>query len=124
MTATATAPAPTWRGLAGAFAWLTTPLLPEDYLSLVNPLWSARDPATIVIRPGRNWSTHRAGQYVRLGVEINGVRHWRTYSLTSAPGRAGGRISITVKATPDGLVSNTWCITQGLGRSFTSPDPT
>ena len=29
------------------------------------------------------------GQYLRLGVEVDGVHHWRAYSLTSDPGRAG-----------------------------------
>jgi ferredoxin-NADP reductase len=99
---------------------LTTPFLPDDYLTLVNPLWSTRelrgrveavlpetaDAATIVVRPGRGWQPHRAGQYVRVGVDIDGVRHWRTYSLTSPTGRNDGRFSFTVKAIPDGVVSN------------------
>jgi ferredoxin-NADP reductase len=45
------------------------------------------------------------GQYVRVGVDVDGVRHWRTYSLTSAPRRRDGRIAITVKRIPGGLVS-------------------
>ncbi len=107
------------RLLLRAAGWLTTPLLPEDYLGLVNPLWSAEelrgrveavrretaDAATLVIRPGWGWTGHLPGQYVRVGVEIGGVLHWRTYSLTSPAGRRDGRISITVKAIPDGRVS-------------------
>jgi stearoyl-CoA 9-desaturase NADPH oxidoreductase len=107
------------RRLRAAIGWLTTPLLPDDYLGLVNPLWSARQPrgrveavlpetvdaATLVIRPGRGWAPHRAGQYVRVGVDLAGVRHWRSYSLSSPPERADGRITITVKADPHGLVS-------------------
>ncbi|WP_338090845.1 ferredoxin reductase [Planosporangium thailandense] len=107
------------RRLLEAIGWLTTPLLPDDYLGLVNPLWSARqlrgrveavlaetvDTATLVIRPGRGWAGHRAGQYVRVGVDLDGVRHWRSYSLSSPPERADGRITITVKADPTGLVS-------------------
>jgi ferredoxin-NADP reductase len=99
--------------------WLTTPLLADDYLGLVNPLWSARelrgrveavraetvDSATLVIRPGREWSGHRPGQYVGIGVDIGGVRHWRTYSLTSVPGGVDGCITVTVKAQPGGTVS-------------------
>jgi ferredoxin-NADP reductase len=106
------------RGVAGALERLTTPLLPDDYLALVNPLWSDRelrgrieaihqetaDAATLVINPGRNWAGHRPGQWVRVGVDIAGVRHWRSYSLSSPP-RRDGRITITVKAVPDGLVS-------------------
>ena len=45
------------------------------------------------------------GQYVRIGIDVDGVRNWRAYSLTHGP-RADGRISITVKAVPDGKVSN------------------
>ncbi|WP_435770706.1 ferredoxin reductase [Nocardioides sp. SYSU DS0651] len=64
-----------------------------------------RDAATIVIKPGRDWAGHVPGQYVRVGVDVDGVRLWRTYSLTHGP-RRDGRISITVKAIPDGTVSN------------------
>ena len=99
---------------------LTTPLLPDDYLSLINPLWSQRelrgrvervipetaDAATLVIRPGWGWSFHyRPGQYVGIGVEVDGRFHWRSYSLTSPPARDRGTISITVKAMPEGFLS-------------------
>jgi ferredoxin-NADP reductase len=99
---------------------LTTPLLPDDYLGLCNPLWSAdelrgrieavrpetADAGTVVIRPGRGWVRHRPGQWVRIGVDIEGRRHWRTYSLSSEPERPDGRIAITVKAVAGGLVSH------------------
>jgi ferredoxin-NADP reductase len=98
----------------------TTPLLPSDYLDLVDPLRSGadlrgrieavhpetRDAATIVIRPGRGWKGHRPGQYIRLGVDVDGVRQWRAYSLTSDLTRTDGCISVTVKAIPGGKVSN------------------
>ncbi len=97
----------------------TTPLLPADYLDLINPLRSGaqlrgrieavhaetRDAATIVIKPGADWAGHVPGQYVRIGVDVDGVRLWRAYSLTHGP-RSDGRISITVKAVPEGKVSN------------------
>jgi ferredoxin-NADP reductase len=106
-------------GLIDAAAFLTTPLLPDDYLAQVNPLWATREPrgrveavmpetrdcVTLWIRPGRNWPGHEPGQYVRVGVDVDGVRHWRTYSLTSAPRRRDGRIAITVKRMPGGRVS-------------------
>jgi ferredoxin-NADP reductase len=57
-----------------------------------------------VIRPGGDWRGHVPGQYVRVGVDVDGVRCWRAYSLTHGP-RADGRISVTVKAVPDGHVS-------------------
>jgi ferredoxin-NADP reductase len=101
-------------------AFVTTPLLPEDYLDLVDPLRSGadlrgriesiehetRDAATVVIRPGRSWRPHLPGQYVRIGIDVNGVRQWRAYSLTSDLTRTDGCISVTVKAIPGGKVSN------------------
>jgi ferredoxin-NADP reductase len=96
----------------------TTPLLPADYLDLIDPLRrgadlrgrivevqpETADAATIVIRPGADWAGHVPGQYVRIGIDVDGVRQWRAYSLTHGP-RADGYISITVKAVPDGKVS-------------------
>ncbi|CUR54923.1 putative fatty acid desaturase electron transfer partner [metagenome] len=96
-----------------------TPLTPADYLDLVNPLRSGsdlrgrivevrpetKDSATLIIKPGKDWNGHVPGQYLRIGVAVDGVRLWRTYSLTHGP-RADRCISITVKAIPDGVVSN------------------
>jgi ferredoxin-NADP reductase len=65
-----------------------------------------RDSATVVIRPGRGWRDHTPGQYVRIGIDVDGVRQWRAYSITSVLGRADGCFTITVKAIPDGKVSN------------------
>ena len=98
---------------------VTTPLLPADYLDLFDPLRrgadlrgrimavhpETADAATIEIRPGADWAGHVPGQYVRIGVDVDGVRQWRAYSLTHGP-RADGRISVTIKAVPDGKVSN------------------
>src|SRR5437588_10663103 len=98
---------------------LSTPLLPGDYLEMINPLWSTRelkgrieevrhetaDAATVMIKPGYSWPGHKPGQYVRIGLDINGVRHWRAYSLTSDPYREDGLISITVKNVDEGKVS-------------------
>jgi ferredoxin-NADP reductase len=96
-----------------------TPLLPDDYLDLFSPLRrgaplrgrvvevvpETRDAATLVIRPGADWAGHVPGQYVRVGVDVDGVRQWRAYSLTHGP-RRDGNLSITVKAVPDGKVSH------------------
>ncbi len=98
---------------------LFTPLLPDDYLELINPLWSTRelrgrimriqreteDAATVFIKPGYEWEGHEPGQYLRIGVVVNGVHHWRAYSLTSDPGRPDGCISITPKLVDEGKVS-------------------
>jgi ferredoxin-NADP reductase len=107
------------RQLVRAAQALTTPLLPDDYLGLLNPRWSAReltgtierikpetdDAATVVVRPSFPWPGHRPGQYLRIGAEINGIRHWRAYSLTSDPDHPEGLVSITVKHVPEGLMS-------------------
>ncbi|MFJ8578269.1 ferredoxin reductase [Micromonospora sp. NPDC093277] len=120
MTTTARPKATFRRRLLRLAETVTTPLLPDDYLDLVAPLRAGaalrgrivavraetRDAATVVIEPGRSWRGHRPGQYVRLGVDVDGVRQWRAYSLTSVPGGASHRIAITVKAIPDGKVSN------------------
>jgi ferredoxin-NADP reductase len=97
----------------------TSPLLPDDYLELVNPLWSTRelrgrierierettDAVTVTIKPGWEWPGHRPGQYLRLGIEVDGIHHWRAYSLTSDPRRHDGCISITPKLVEGGKVS-------------------
>ena len=99
---------------------VATPLVPSDYVDLIDPLRSGadlrgrvvavepetRDAATLVIRPGRGWRGHVPGQYVRIGVDVDGVRQWRAYSVTSPVDRADGCIAVTVKAIPDGVVSN------------------
>src|SRR5213080_1402247 len=97
----------------------THPLRPDDYLELINPLWSTRelrgrierieretpDAVTVLIRPGYEWPGHKPGQYTRVGVVVDGVFHWRAYSLTSEPGRPDGLISITPKLVDSGKVS-------------------
>ncbi|RBY80912.1 ferredoxin reductase [Geodermatophilus sp. TF02-6] len=127
MTATVPRPSPVRPALSALRdrAWrlaelVTTPLLPADYLDMVSPLRAGadlrgrivavqpetRDAATLVIRPGADWQRHVPGQWVRIGVDVDGVRMWRAYSLTSQLDRPDGCISITVKAIPGGKVSN------------------
>ena len=98
---------------------LFSPLLPDDYLELINPLWSTKElrgrieridhetpnAVTVLIRPGYEWPGHRPGQYLRIGVVVDGVHHWRAYSLTSEPGRPDGCISITPKRVESGVLS-------------------
>jgi ferredoxin-NADP reductase len=130
--------------ILAALSTLTTPLLPEDFAELFNPLWSTSElrgrvvevrteterAATVRIRPGRGWAGHRAGQYVPLGVDVEGVRHWRTYSLTSTP--SDPCLSITVQALPGGVVSNHLVHSSAVGQivhlkpaagDFVLPDP-
>jgi ferredoxin-NADP reductase len=110
---------PVLKRVLDALGAFSSPLRVDDYLELINPLWSTRelrgkvesieaetpDAATVSIKPGYRWSGHRPGQYLRIGVDIAGVRHWRAYSLTSDPWNADGLISITVKNVAEGAVS-------------------
>src|ERR1700742_3773112 len=115
---------PGWHALRSLAGRITTPLLPDDYLKLANPLWSARelrgrvlevrretvDSATLVIKPGWGFTfDYRSGQYIGIGLLVDGRWRWRSYSLTSSPHSDGtGRsrtITITVKAMPEGFLS-------------------
>lgn len=112
-------PAAMWR-VAEALA---TPLIPADYLDLFDPMREGadlrgkileiapetEDAATITLKPGRGWKGHQPGQYIRIGIDINGVRNWRAYSVTSPPHTGPAKhatITFTVKAIEDGVVSN------------------
>src|ERR1700753_3214435 len=111
---------PGWHTLRQIAARITTPLLPDDYLHLANPLWSARelrgrilevrreteDSATLVIKPGWGFSfDYQPGQYMGIGLLIDGRWRWRSYSLTSAPLKGARTVTITVKAMPEGFLS-------------------
>ena len=122
MTTSAASPTP-WRALRSQLGRVaqaaSSPLVPADFLDLFAPLRrgaelrgrvvsvhpETKDAATLLIKPGADWAGHVPGQYLRIGLDVDGVRQWRAYSLTHGP-RPDGLISITVKAVPDGLVSH------------------
>lgn len=105
----------------------TTPLLPTDYAGLFNPLVGREvrgrvtaverhpDFTTVTIEPGpgagRTFTRFRAGQFIGLGIQIDGRWTWRCYSLTNAPELTGQqlsrdrRLTVSVKPVPDGVVS-------------------
>ena len=58
-----------------------------------------------MIKPGFEWEGHEPGQYLRVGVVVDGVHHWRAYSLTSDPNRSDGCICITPKLVEEGKVT-------------------
>ena len=87
---------------------VATPLVPEDYLDVFAPLHGSSlrarvvavlpetgDAVTVVLHPGHGWAGHTPGQFVRLGVDVEGVRHWRSYSITSRPDER--HLTITVR---------------------------
>lgn len=106
--------------LAKRVAWraaevFTHPAPPQEFGRLFSSLISSRQlrgrvtsvvretpqSATIAFKAGHGWDAHKAGQYARIGVEIDGVRHWRSYSVSTAEGCDP---AITVTAV--GLVSS------------------
>jgi stearoyl-CoA 9-desaturase NADPH oxidoreductase len=88
------------------------------WLGELDPAWSltelrarvalvteeTHDVKTFALEPSSAWPGHRAGQYVPVEVEIDGVRVRRCYSISSAPG--GARPAITVKRVKGGRVSS------------------
>jgi ferredoxin-NADP reductase len=108
-----------WSRIADVAGLVATPLVPSHYLALVRPLAATHtlqarveavsdetaDARTLTLRPGRGWRAHVAGQYIRVGVEIDGRIATRMYSISSSPDRRDGCITITVKAQPKGRVS-------------------
>jgi stearoyl-CoA 9-desaturase NADPH oxidoreductase len=112
---------PGWHVLRSLAHRITTPLLPDDYLRLANPLWSARelrgrilqvrrethDSATLVIKPGWGFGfDYEPGQYMGIGLLVDGRWRWRSYSLTSSPVKGARTVTITVKAMPEGFLSS------------------
>lgn len=90
----------------------------DGYLEEINPLLvtgecraevvavdhGTEESATLKLRPNRAWQGFRAGQFVNVAVEIDGVRHQRCYSPACREGET--ELEITVKRHPEGLVSN------------------
>lgn len=134
LTTVATNPSPASRPVRGRplFPWvrrllgsplleaLTSPHGVSRYLELVSPLWSldetravvldvhreTRDAVTLTLRPSGTLAAFRAGQFVKLTVEVDGVRRTRCYSVSCSEHREeGSTLRITVKAHPHGTVS-------------------
>src|SRR4051794_13015645 len=91
---------PAWHALRSIAGRITTPLLPDDYLKLANPLWSARelrgrvvevrretvDSATLVIKPGWGFSfDYQPGQYIGIGLLVDGCSRSRSCAANSPP---------------------------------------
>jgi ferredoxin-NADP reductase len=90
----------------------------DRYLELIRPQMTVNDAratvvavrrqtprsVTLALAPNSAWRGFRAGQFVRVGVEIEGVRRTRTYSPASCE-RNARELELTVTVHPDGLVS-------------------
>ena len=98
---------------------VATPHGVDSYLEQVDPLLvkgecraevvaverGTKESVTLTLRPNRAWQGFRAGQFVNVTVEIDGVRHQRCYSPACTE-RSKTTIEITTKRHPEGLVSN------------------
>jgi stearoyl-CoA 9-desaturase NADPH oxidoreductase len=124
------------RLLLRGLSYFTWPLRIDDYLELITPLWSVEerrgriervhretdDAVTVFITPGLRWVGHKPGQYVRIGFDVGGKRHWRAYSLSSDAARPDGQVTITVKRTDQGVVSRFLNSSQAAGSIVTLGD--
>ena len=93
----------------------------ETLVEGIDPMWSLQsvkarvemihhetaDTITLTVRPNESFRSFRAGQHAQLGVEINGARKTRTFTIASSPAewRHKGTIQFTIKAMPQGQVT-------------------
>ena len=99
---------------------LTTPHAVDRYLELVDPMISVddmraevvqvrhqtADTVTLTLRPTWQWKGYQAGHFVQIGVVVDGIRHTRCFSPAGTAGTDDDTIELTIKAQPDGIVSN------------------
>jgi stearoyl-CoA 9-desaturase NADPH oxidoreductase len=111
---------PTRRFLRSSFVdLLVGPHGIDRYLELIRPEITVRDArarvlavrhqtprsVTVSVKPNAAWSGFTAGQFIRVGVEIDGVRRTRTYSPACSQHGVDGILEFTMTEHPDGLVS-------------------
>jgi ferredoxin-NADP reductase len=118
----------------------------DRYLEVIRPSLTIRDAraevvdvrrqtarsVTLRLRTNGAWDGFRAGQFVRVGFEIDGVRRTRTYSPACSEHGSPRELELTVTAHPEGLVSNHLRDATALGAivhlapargEFVLPDP-
>jgi ferredoxin-NADP reductase len=103
-------------------AALTTPHGVDRYVELVAPMGVVNEVrarivsieretragapvATVTLEPNKRWGGHDAGQYVQVGIEVDGRRRTRCFTVSSAESKPGDLITLTMRANPDGVVS-------------------
>jgi ferredoxin-NADP reductase len=91
----------------------------DHYLELLRPEWAVRrirgeivhvrhqnaDSVTLTLRPTGTWPGFVAGQHVEISVDVDGVRHRRTYSPSASAHPRARTIELTVRRHPEGVVS-------------------
>jgi ferredoxin-NADP reductase len=92
----------------------------DRYLELIRPEITVRDArarivavtrqtrrsVTLAVKPNAAFTGFTAGQFLKVGVDIDGVRRTRTYSPACSEHRHDGLLELTITAHPGGLVSN------------------
>lgn len=100
-------------------AAFTSPHTVDHYLDQVHPMLAVHHvrarvveviretgvASTVVLRPNGTWEGFKPGQHVEFGVEVDGKRRVRVFSVSSSAHRKDGLFSVSVKAHPDGYVS-------------------
>jgi ferredoxin-NADP reductase len=91
----------------------------DHYLELLRPDWAVRrirgevvgvrhqndDSVTLTLRPTGTWPGFRAGQHVELAVDVDGVRHRRSYSPSGSAHPRTRTVELTIRRHPEGVVS-------------------
>ncbi|TCP42618.1 ferredoxin-NADP reductase [Tamaricihabitans halophyticus] len=104
---------------SSAIAALTSPRTVDHYLEQLHPMLTVdlvrarvvgvyretSDSSTVLLRPNRAWRGFTAGQHVQFGIEVDGVRRIRCFSVSSSAANARRSFTVSVKAHPDGYVS-------------------
>lgn len=95
-----------WDGLLQRFDARAS--LREVRARIVERIDEDADTVSLWLAPNRRWRGHVAGQHVAVGVEMDGVQRWRSFSLSAAP-RADRRLRLTIRRGKDGGVSD-WIV--------------
>lgn len=69
--------------------------------------YEKEDILTITLKPNRKWGSFIAGQYVEIGVKINAVNYYRTFSISSTSEQylQQGTITLTIQKQDNGKVT-------------------
>ncbi|MGI9085843.1 MAG: ferredoxin reductase [Aeromicrobium sp.] len=102
-----------------AVSTLTSPHSVDHFLEQIHPMLTVDDvrarvvgvvhetgdASTVVLRPNGAWRGFVPGQHVQFGIEVDGKRRVRVFSVSSSQTNRDGTFSVSVKAHPDGYVS-------------------
>ncbi len=93
----------------------------EPVIQMINPNWQSHGflakviekrienewVFSLVLQPQKKWPSFKAGQYIELQVEINGVRYTRIFSISSSPSYYldSGLIELTIRRQAHGKVT-------------------